>query len=148
MRVERKMKFRFGTRRMRHANFDNAVKISRKEAVREIPKISKPASTMYKHCLHEKKERTEFISKEYSIINPLEILHNDLCGPMRTKGLNGEQYCMLLIDDYTKMTAIFFLKKKFEAFQNFRILKETVENQMNSRIKCLISNNGGEFISK
>jgi hypothetical protein len=33
-------------RRMGHMNFDNLVKISRKEALREIPEISKLASTM------------------------------------------------------------------------------------------------------
>jgi hypothetical protein len=41
-------------RRMGHMNFDNLVKISKKEAVREMPEISKPASTMCKHCLHGK----------------------------------------------------------------------------------------------
>jgi hypothetical protein len=32
------------------------------------------------------------------------------------KGLNGEKYFMLLVDDYTRMIAIFFLRKKSEAF--------------------------------
>jgi hypothetical protein len=43
--------------------------------------------------------------------NPLDIVHTDLCGPMRTKGLNVEQYFMLLIDEYTRMIVVFFLKK-------------------------------------
>ena len=55
---------------------------------------------------------------------------------------------MLLVDDYTRMTAFFFLKNKSEAFENFKIYKEMVENDMDSRIKCLRSDNGGEFISK
>jgi hypothetical protein len=55
---------------------------------------------------------------------------------------------MFLIDDYTRMNAVFFLKKKSEAFKNFRIFKEMVENEMDSIIKCLRSANGGEFISK
>jgi hypothetical protein len=58
-----------------------------------------------------KKTRTIFISKEYSTMKPLEIVHIDLCGPMRTRGMNGEQYFVLLIDDYTRMTAIFFSQK-------------------------------------
>jgi hypothetical protein len=36
----------------------------------------------------------------------LEIVDTDLCGPMRTKGLDGEQYFMLLINDYAKMTQV------------------------------------------
>jgi hypothetical protein len=46
------------------------------------------------------------------------------------------------------MTIVCFLKKKSEAFKIFRIFKEMVENEMDSRIKFLRSNNGGEFISK
>jgi hypothetical protein len=44
---------------------------------------------------------------------------------------------MLLVNDYTRMTAVFFLKNKSESFENFKIYKEMVENEMDSRIKCL-----------
>jgi hypothetical protein len=103
---------------------------------------------MCKHCLHGKMIRIEFISNEYSRTKPLEIVKIDLCGPMRTKGLNGEQHFMLLIDDYTRMTTIYFLKRKSKEFINFKVFKEMVENEMDLRIKCLRSDNGGEFISK
>jgi hypothetical protein len=75
-------------------------------------------------------------------------VYTNIVGPTRTKGLKGEQYFMLLVDDYTKMTAVCFFKKKSEAFENFKIYKEMVENEMDSKIKCLRSDNGGEFTSK
>jgi transposase InsO family protein len=78
----------------------------------------------------------------------LELVHIDLVGPTRTKGLKGEQYFMLLVDDYTRMIAVCFLRKKSEAFENFKIYKEMVENEIDSNIKCLRSDNGGEFTSK
>jgi hypothetical protein len=68
---------------------------------------------------------------------PLEIVHTDLVGPTRTKGLKGEKYFMLLVDYYIGMTTIFFLKNKSEAFENFNIYKEMVENEMDSKIKFL-----------
>jgi transposase InsO family protein len=55
---------------------------------------------------------------------------------------------MLLVDYYTRMTAVCFLKNKSKDFENFKIYKEMVENEMDSRIKCLRSDNGGEFTSK
>jgi transposase InsO family protein len=55
---------------------------------------------------------------------------------------------MLLVDDYTRMTAVFFLRKKSEAFKHFKIYKEMVETEMDLKIKCLRSDNGGEFTSK
>jgi hypothetical protein len=45
---------------------------------------------------------------------------------MRIKGPKGEQYFMLLIDEFKRMTVVSFLKKKSEAFESFRIFKEMV----------------------
>ena len=50
--------------------------------------------------------------KGISTTKPLEIVHTDLVGPTTTKGLKGERYFMLLVDDYTRMIAVFFLKNK------------------------------------
>jgi hypothetical protein len=47
-------------------------------------------------------------------------VHTDLVGPTTTKGLKFEKYFMLLVDDYTRMTAIFFLRNKSEAFETSR----------------------------
>jgi transposase InsO family protein len=55
---------------------------------------------------------------------------------------------MLLVDDYKGMTTVWFLKNKSEAFEKFKVYKEMVENEMDSKIKCLRSDNGGEFTSK
>jgi hypothetical protein len=91
---------------------------------------------------------TSFKSKEHSTTRPLEIVHTNLCGPTRTKGLNSKQYFMVLFDYYTKMIAISFLKKKSRAFEDFKIYKEMVEIEIVLKIKCLRSDNGGEFTSK
>jgi hypothetical protein len=55
---------------------------------------------------------------------------------------------MLLIDEFTRMNAFFFLKKKSEAFVHFNIYKEMVEIETNLKIKRLRSDNGGDFTSK
>ena len=75
-------------------------------------------------------------------------MHIDLCGPTRSKGLNGEEYFMLLVDEFTRMTWVCLLKRKSEDFECFKIFKELVENEVELRIKCLRSDNGGEFTSK
>jgi transposase InsO family protein len=133
---------------MDHMHFDNLVKVSKREAVREMPQIMKPTNTLCKHCQQRKQTKTRFKSKEYSMTRSLEIVHTDLVGPNTTKGLKGERYFMLLVDDYTRMNAVCFLKNKSEDFENFKIYKEMVENEMDSRIKCLRYDNGGEFTSK
>jgi hypothetical protein len=123
-------------RRMGHIHFDNLVKVSKREEVREMPLITKPTNTLCKHCQEGKQTKTRFKSKEYSTTRPLEIVHTDLVGPTATKGLKCEKYFMLLVDDYTRMTAVFFLKNKSEDFEKFKIYKEMVGNEIDSKINA------------
>jgi transposase InsO family protein len=75
-------------------------------------------------------------------------VHTDPVGPTTTKGLKDQKYFILLVDDYTRMTLVCFLRNKSEAFENFKVYKEMVENKMDSKIKCLRSDNRVEFTSK
>ena len=133
--------------RLGHLNFDNLVKISKKEVVRDFPKMVKPLKSVCKHCQHGKETRTSFKTKEHMASYALEIVHIHLCGPTRTKILQGGYYYMLLIDDYTRMTWVTFLKEKSEAFEKFKIFKAMVENETHVKIKCLRSDNGGDLTS-
>jgi hypothetical protein len=136
------MKVDYGHRRMDHMHFDNLVKVSKRETFREMPQITKPTNILCKHCQQGKQTKTRFKSKEYSTTKPLEIVHIDLVGPTTTKCLKGERYFMLLVDDYKRKIAVCFLKNNSEAFENFKIHKEMVQNEMDSRVKCLRSDNG------
>jgi hypothetical protein len=59
--------------------------------------------------------------------------------------MQGNHYFILIIDYYTRMTWVSFLKNKSEAFRKFKTLKSLVENETNLKIKCLRSDNGREF---
>jgi hypothetical protein len=65
-------------RRMGDMHFDNLFKVNKREAVREMPQITKPTNTLCKHCQQGKKTKTRFKSKEYSTTRPLEIVHTDV----------------------------------------------------------------------
>jgi len=69
-------------------------------------KISKPSNTLCEACQHGKQKKCRFKTKEHFASHPLELIHIDICGPMGIKGLDGELYFMLMIDDYTRMTVI------------------------------------------
>ena len=128
---------------MGHINFDNLVRIRKKEAVREMLKISKPSNTLCEACQHGKKTKFGLKTKEHFASHPLELIHTNLCGPMGTKGLDGELYFMLMVDDYIMMTVVSFLKKKYAAFECFKIYKELVKNETDLKIKCIRSDYGG-----
>jgi hypothetical protein len=124
------------------------VKVGNLGAVRNLPKIIKPSNPMCRHCQLGKQTRIRFKTKEYSTSKPLELVQTDLCGPTRTKSLQGESYFMLFIDDFTRMGWVCFLKEKSEALNKFKVFKTLVENKKETKIKCLRLNNGGEVTSK
>ena len=71
----------------------------------------------------EKKPRQSSIQRSIPQKKPLGIVHTDLVGPTRNKGLKGEKYFMILDDDYTWMTTICFLNKKLEVSNTSRYTK-------------------------
>ena len=93
--------------------------------------------------------RTQFKSKNFtSTDKPLQLVHMDLCGPSRKEGIRRKIYFMLVIDDYSRITWVPFLKEKSEAFENFEIFKALTENQIGKRLKAIRSDRGGEFSSE
>ena len=54
-------------------------------------------------------------------------MHTDVCGPMKTPSQNGNRYFMLFIDDFTRMTWVYFLKEKSEVFGFFKKFKQFVK---------------------
>jgi len=80
----------------------------------------------------------------------LELIHLDLCGPMQQKSFGGCRYLMLLIDDFTKFTAVYFLKKKSDAAESFKAYRTHVEWQHQGSgkeyvIKAVRIDTGGEY---
>jgi len=92
--------------------------------------------------------RAHFIEKEGSASKPLELVHTDLCGSSRKKSPRGEEeYFILFIDDFSRMCWIGLLKHKYEEFETLQSFKALVETESNRKIKCLRSDQGGEFTS-
>ena len=54
-------------------------------------------------------------------------------------------YYVSFIDDFSRKTWIYFLRKKSEVFGRFKEFKALVENQTEKQIKVLSTYNGGEF---
>ena len=77
----------------------------------------------------------------------LDIVHIDLRGPTKTRGFYGERYFMILVDDFSRMMWVAFLKEKSETFDKFKIFKNIVENEFGVKIKFLRLDKGGEFTS-
>ncbi|GKA25091.1 putative ribonuclease H-like domain-containing protein [Tanacetum coccineum] len=80
-----------------------------------------------------------------SISQPLQILHMDLFGPTFVKSLMGKMYCLVITNDYSRFSWVFFLAKKDETSGILRNFITGIENQLNHRVKIIRSDNGTEF---
>jgi hypothetical protein len=71
-------------RRLGHLNVDHLIKLKNLEALKYLPRISKPQDFMCKPCQVGKLTKTQFKSKSStSIEKPVQLVHMDLCGPSR-----------------------------------------------------------------
>jgi hypothetical protein len=125
-------------RRLVHLKFYHLFKLKNLEAIKDLPRISKPQDSMCKPCQVGKQNRTQFKFKSFtSIEKPLQLVHMDLCGPSRQEGTGKENYFMLIIDDYSRLTWVAFLKEKAEAFEKFKIFKALTETEIGKRLKVV-----------
>ncbi|KAJ0551653.1 putative RNA-directed DNA polymerase [Helianthus annuus] len=133
-------------KRFAHLNFDSMKLLHDKNMVTGIPRIRR--TTKCEGCLLGKHTRTPFTSHSWRAKARLELVHADLCGPMQVQSLGHSLYYFLLIDDLTRMSWVYFLSKKSEAFDKFKVFKQLVEKQCQGFIKVLRTDRGGEFCSK
>jgi hypothetical protein len=59
----------------------------------------------------------------------------DLCGPSQKEGTGGECYFILVIDDFSRLTWVSFLREKSIAFKKFKTFKALAENKIGSKLK-------------
>ncbi|KAK4404457.1 Retrovirus-related Pol polyprotein from transposon RE1 [Sesamum angolense] len=76
-----------------------------------------------------------------------ELVHIDLMGPTKIPSLQQIRYAIVLVNDFSRYCWIKFLKEKSEALSKFIDFKDIVEKEFGKKIKCLRSDNGGEFMS-
>ncbi|GJW87365.1 retrovirus-related pol polyprotein from transposon TNT 1-94 [Tanacetum coccineum] len=101
-----------------------------------------------KGCVLGRQTRSLFqVRKSKRAEDLLELVHSDLCGPMRTNSLAESRYFLLFTDDYSRMSWV-YLKLKFETFELFKNFKALVEKQTRKNLKVLRTDRGGEFLSK
>jgi hypothetical protein len=66
---------------------------------------------------------------------------------METSSLTGSHYFLTFIDDFSRYTTIYFLKKKSEVLTHFKQYCNLVIRQHDLPIQVLRSDNGGEYSS-
>jgi hypothetical protein len=97
-------------------------------------------------CCHGK-----MISSSHSLINtvmtklPGQLLYMDTIGPSRVRSIGGKWYVLVIVDDYSHYSWVFFLESKDEVFEHFRSLVLRLNNEHPNCLKAIDSDNGIKF---
>ncbi|GJU22768.1 retrovirus-related pol polyprotein from transposon TNT 1-94, partial [Tanacetum coccineum] len=133
-------------KRLAHLNFKTIKKLAKQNFVIGLPSLvyskDKPCSS----CEKGKHHRASFKTKQTSSIKKcLHLLHMDLFGPVTPRFINHEKYTLVIVDDYSRYTWVYFLKKKSQAPETIMSFIKRVENQNNIKVKQLRTDNGTDF---
>ncbi|GKE96338.1 putative ribonuclease H-like domain-containing protein [Tanacetum coccineum] len=82
---------------------------------------------------------------ENSISLPLHALHMDLFGPTFVKSLMKKIYCLVVTDDYSRFTWVFFLASTDETSSILKSSITGIENLVDHKVKVIRCDNGTEF---
>ena len=74
-------------------------------------------------------------------------IHSDLWGPAPIESIKHKRYYVSFTDDHSRYTNIYFLHTKDETFDFYRVYKAWLSTQYDAKIKCLHSDQGGEYLS-
>ncbi|GKA45790.1 putative ribonuclease H-like domain-containing protein, partial [Tanacetum coccineum] len=133
-------------RRIRHINFKNMNKHVRGNLVRGFPSKIFENDNSCVACQKGKQHKASCKAKLVnSISKPLHMLYMDLFGPTNFKSLMKKSYCLVVTDDFSKFSWVFFLATKDETSEILKTFITEIENQLDHKVKVIRSDNGTEF---
>ncbi|GJU70747.1 putative ribonuclease H-like domain-containing protein [Tanacetum coccineum] len=135
--------------RLGHINFKNINKLVKDNLVRGLPTKRFENDQICVACLKGKQHRASCKSKVLNpITKPLFMLHMDLFGPTFVSSLMHKKYCLVVTDDYSRFTWVFFLATKDETSEILKNFIKEIENLVDKKVKIIRCDNGTEFKNK
>lgn len=132
-------------RRMGHLNINDLIKCDQNGVVRGMNLGELQEDFICEVCLRGKMTRLPFPVDSTRESKLLDIIHSDVCGPIRVETNGKARYIVTFIDDYSRWCEIRLLKRKDEVFNAFKDFKAFAENKHGRKIQYLQSDNGREY---
>ncbi|GJV81918.1 retrovirus-related pol polyprotein from transposon TNT 1-94 [Tanacetum coccineum] len=128
--------------RLSHLNFATINNLVKNNLVRGLPKMKFKKDHLCSACeqgkLHQKHHKSKM---DFALNKPFYRLHMDLCGPMRVKSINGKRYVLVVVDDYSRYTWVFFLHSKDEASEVIISFIKKTQVNLQLQVQCVQTDN-------
>ncbi|GJY06810.1 retrovirus-related pol polyprotein from transposon TNT 1-94 [Tanacetum coccineum] len=119
------------------------------DTVTGLPKLKFIKDHLCSSCELGKAKRKSFHPKATSSSKRrLQILHMDLCGPMRVESFNGKKYMLVIVDDYSRYTWTHFLRSKDKTPKFLIDFLKLVQRGLHAQVRTFRTDKGIEFLDK
>ncbi|KAE8741645.1 hypothetical protein FOCC_FOCC012848 [Frankliniella occidentalis] len=98
-------------------------------------------------CVMAKQPRSAHIMSRTRELEPLRLIHTDVCGPLTPQTYDNKRYFVTFIDDCTHFCVLFLIEKKSDVFSKLRQFVMEAENYWNKKVYKIRCDNGGEFLN-
>lgn len=123
--------------RYRHLCYKGLKTLFNKKMVNGLPSL-KITNKLCTKCLTGKQHRDSMPKRSlWRASNKLQLVHADICGPIKLESNENKRYFLSFIDDFTRKSWLYFLHEKSEAFAMFRSFKVCVEKESIAYITSL-----------
>ncbi|GJZ83012.1 retrovirus-related pol polyprotein from transposon TNT 1-94 [Tanacetum coccineum] len=126
-----------------HLNFDTINDLARNDLVNGLPKFKYHKEYLCPSCEQEKSKKASHPPKPVpNSKQRLHLLHIDFCGPMRVKSINGKQYVLVIVDNYSRYTWVHFLRSKDKAPEEIKIFLKKIIVLLQAPVIMVRTDNG------
>ena len=112
----------------------------------EYPFISSNFNEICDVCHLAKQRKLPYSLSTKRSFKIFELIHMDIWGLFSKHFIHGHKYFLAILDDYSPYTWVVLLKTKVEVKTHIENFVALVENQFETTIKCIRSDNGPEFL--
>ncbi|KAJ9560873.1 hypothetical protein OSB04_006033 [Centaurea solstitialis] len=133
-------------RRLSHLNYATINQLAKTGLVTGLPSLRFTKEQLCSACEMGKiKKSSHMLKVEHNISKPLQLLHMDLCGPMRVQSINGRKYVLVIVDDFSRYTWVNFLRSKDGASDIIISFIRNVQVRLQLPVQVIRTDNGTEF---
>jgi transposase InsO family protein len=132
--------------KLAHVDMRNLHKLQKEGKILGLINIAFEKDRPCEACQAGKQVRAPHHAKNIMVITrPLELLHMDLLSPIAYISIGGNKYGIIIVDDYSHFTWVFFLQDKGETQEVLKKFLKLAQNKFDTKVKRIRIDNGTEF---
>ena len=108
---------------------------------RVCPNVGSVSHLECEACQFGKHHRVSYSPRiNKRVIIPFDVIHSDVWGPCSMLSKFGYRYFVIFVDDFLRVTWLYFMKNRSELFSIFCTFYVEIQNQFTSSIRCVDQN--------